>query len=174
MRVLQWLPWVAVALLAVTVAALLVPALLVRLGLREETVRAYHVDETIDVPLSVYEGSPYTLIVFARSSCPVCQRVGPQLRALVESATAAGQVNRRLVAVAGADADEVAFGSALGIAADEIVDGTGLKVRARTVPTVLLVTREGRIAYVVEGEGSGDDYRAGTELMSGIRRESAR
>jgi hypothetical protein len=109
---------------------------------------AYAAGEQIDVPAAWYADAPHTLIVFARASCAACERAQPFLTQLV------GRMNGRGGAVMahppGADADDQTFARSLGVTDDHIlVTPAGLKVRA--TPTIVLVTRQGRVVEVWEG-----------------------
>ena len=140
----------AVAALAVVGAtAVLVarPDLRARLGM---TSGAYAVDHVIDLPQSIYGSSSYTLVIFARSTCEVCQRSAGFLRRLAaETAAAGGAV--RLVASAPVAEGELVFARALGLA-DSQVAAVDLKtLRLERVPTIVLVDRRGAIHYAREG-----------------------
>ena len=111
---------------------------------------AYASGQKIDVPVSWYESSSKTLIIFGRASCVACEKAQPFLKGLVT------RLNGRAAAVLahppGADADDTAFAKSLGITSDRIlVSVPGLRVRA--TPTLVLVNKDGTVLEAWEGAG---------------------
>jgi hypothetical protein len=140
-----------VCLVGATIIVLVTPSIRATLGLTPSIQPGYVQGDRIDVPARVYESSPYTVIVFARSNCPVCQRVKPwlaQMTASVQRQTAARVV---MVATnAGLD-EEVAFGREIGLGQEQVVLLPSQALRVKLVPTVVLVDRRGEVLYSVEG-----------------------
>jgi hypothetical protein len=134
-------------LVAATVAAIGRPDLRAKLGLA--TV-AYAADQLIDVPAGVYDSSPNTLILFARSTCAVCQRLVPFFRRLVDGAEKSG-IHVRLVSASPLNPAELAFARALGLGDDDVAPVDVKSLRLQRVPTIVLVDQRGEIHYAREG-----------------------
>lgn len=164
-RLLQWLPWISAGLVLLTVVVLFLPAVLIRLGLRAETTGSYPVNSVIDVAPDVYEGSTYTLIVFARSTCQVCQKVRPLVADVVTATKSSPEFQRRLIAVAGAGPDEIDFGESLGFSRDEIVGRSQRHLRLETVPTLVIVSRTGRVLLSIERGDRPELFQEGAALV---------
>lgn len=111
---------------------------------------AYATGELVDVPPSLYEDSDRTLIVFARSSCRGCQRAKPLLKMAV--ASFGGQLgwSRVLVATGSNFEADQAYGQEIGLSLSEIVPAP-IELRLGSVPTLLVVDRDGRIMMSREG-----------------------
>jgi hypothetical protein len=147
------------AALVSTIGAIAWPRVATSLGLAGPAAPApaYRAGETVDAPKAWYANAPHTLILFARASCGACDRARPFLSALV-----ARLASRSAIVVAGgADtvADDGAFARAIGAPAAGIVTApAGLRVKS--TPTLLLVSRDGRILAAWEGVGPEDKQRA--------------
>lgn len=111
---------------------------------------AYATGSRIDVPPDVYRSSQYTVVVFARSTCAVCQSSVPFLTTLVREAAASGVAVRLLTSTPVAP-DELAYAQATGLSAAEVVGVDLHALRVKRVPTLVLVDREGAIHYAHEG-----------------------
>ncbi|HKV99538.1 MAG TPA: hypothetical protein VJN96_06935 [Vicinamibacterales bacterium] len=138
----------SLVLVAVTAIVLVRPDLRDALGLGPP--HAYPVDSHIDVPPEVYRASPYTLVVFARSTCAVCRSSVPFLTTLAREAAASG-VAVRLLSSAPVAPDERAFAGTWGLDPAAIVGVDLRSMRVKQVPTIVLVDREGEIHYAREG-----------------------
>lgn len=138
----------SLVLVAVTAIVLARPDLRDAVGLGPAS--AYAVRGRIDAPPEVYRTSPYTLVVFARSTCAVCRSAVPFLTTLVREAAADG-VAVRLVSSAPVAPDERAFAETWGLDPAAIVGVDLRSMRVRHVPTIVLVDREGEIHYAREG-----------------------
>src|SRR5215467_15874636 len=77
----------AVAVVGATAALVARPDLRSRLGLASEP---YAVNQLVGVPPTIYDSSSYTLLIFARSTCDVCQRSARFLSRLADQAARAG------------------------------------------------------------------------------------
>jgi hypothetical protein len=165
---------VSAGLVLLTAIVLFLPAVLVRLGLRAEATSAYPVDSVIDVGPDLYEGSTYTLIVFARSTCDVCQKVRPLIADLVTATGRSTEFGRRLVAVAGLAPDELRFAESLGFDHSEIVDRGEKQLRVRTVPTIVVVSRDGRVLFSTDRADRPEQFQEGAALLRRLVREQAR
>jgi hypothetical protein len=135
------------AIVGATAALVALPDLRASVGL---TPAAYSVRQTIDVPRAAYDSDAFTLLIFARSTCEVCQRSSPFLRALAAEAAQAG-VGVRLLSSDPVPQNERMFAGALGLADAQVVPVDLKTLRLRRVPTILLVDRQGAIRYAREG-----------------------
>ena len=146
-----------------------------RFGFRAKANEAYPVESFVDLKPSVYEGSTYTLIVFARSNCEVCQRARPLISELVTIAKTSPKFARRLVAVRTVDDDERDYAASLGFdVGTELVERGEEKLRAKTVPIVLLVSQQGRVLFSGLGELRPEQYQDAAALIRRLAAEPAR
>jgi len=118
---------------------------------------AYRNGDQVDVPKDWYQSSNYTLVLFARSSCRACQAAHPFLQKLV-----AALKGKSAVAMASTELerdDDLRYGRSLGIddAVNRVTPG-GLRVRA--TPTLVLVSRDGKILGAWEGVGPPEKQSA--------------
>jgi len=121
------------------------------LGSSPRHLTSYAVGQQIDVPASVYHGVPFTVILFARSTCPACQRAKPFLGHLVRTLSSTGRVQVVLIASAGLSDAEIAFGRELGIDQTKILAPNARPLRFRRVPAIVAVDSDGRVVYSYEG-----------------------
>lgn len=140
----------AASLVLVTVTAVAVASPSVRHAVGFGSAPAYATHGRIDVPSAIYESSPHTLVVFARSTCTVCQRSVPFLAQLVREAARAG-VQVRLLSSAPLTSDELAYARALGLDPTQVVATDWKTLRVKRVPTLVLVNQRGEIDYAREG-----------------------
>lgn len=138
----------SLVLVTVTVVAVLRPDLRDALQLGPKP--AYIAHARIDVPASVYESAPFTLVVFARNTCAVCRSAAPFLARAVTEAARSG-VAVRLLSGAAAQEDELVYARLLGLDDSALLPVDFKTIRVRRVPTVVLVDRTGEIHYAREG-----------------------
>lgn len=131
-----------------TAALLATPGARETLGLVRS---AYTAGQRIDVPHDVYEGSSYTLVVFARSSCAASERSAAFLKRLVTTVGAAPNVRVRLLTAAPASPQELDFARRLGLDATQVTAVDLSTLRVRQVPSLVLVDGHGEIHYAREG-----------------------
>lgn len=152
-HVLQWVATCVVAgavlSLAATVFIVGSPASLLKTGLLAGAVNGYRVGQLVDVPAVIYADSDLTVAVFIRGSCQACQSAKPLIGKLVD---AAGKTSgtRVMLLVPDVGSNEIAYAQDVGLHGSVLAVGRD-SVRARTVPTVLALTRTGRILFVNEG-----------------------
>jgi hypothetical protein len=141
---------IACALLLIGTAVIAaVPALRARLGLGMVSGPAYTVGDPVDVPSTIYESAPHTLLIFVRSSCPACQSYRPAFAALVGMARKSNiQVT---ILVRNGDESERQYALDLGLEEDRVKTVDFSKLRLRRVPTTLLVDSRGLIYFSQEG-----------------------
>jgi len=140
-----------VLVLGATVVAVAWPRITHTLGVKPAPREvAYRTGQVIDVPADWYHSSPYTVVLFARSSCGACQNAQPFFKQLV-----GGLKGRATVVLAGGEEERDAdaqFGRAIGLKDPAIrVAPAGLKVRA--TPTLVLINQRGEILGAWEGVG---------------------
>jgi len=148
-KVTTWTNVILLAVLALTVALVLYPTMAGAVtSPPPPPPPAYEVGSTIDTPRDWHANSPFTLVLFAQSSCGACQRAQPFLRHVVE---ALGESAPVVLVSPGADRSaEARFGESLGLSATAVqMAPAGL--RARVTPTLVLVDRDGTILHVWEG-----------------------
>ena len=127
------------------------PGLRAKLGLGPRATLSYAVGDRIDVPASVYDAAPVTILLFARSTCGVCQRAAPTFAAMFGSARANPRSSIRLISNGASHEDEVSYAHRVGLGEADMraVDVTPL--RLRLVPTLVLLDRQGTVRYASEG-----------------------
>lgn len=113
---------------------------------QEEAYTGFTAGQQILVPNSLYRQSPYTVLLFARSSCPTCQATASSM-ATLRSRIGQERPSVRMVLVSPHDAagEELALGRAIGLASADIVSLVAPQVRK--VPTIVVVSREGSILW---------------------------
>jgi len=113
---------------------------------------AYEVGSLIDTPAAWHETADSTLVLFARASCGASQKAQPFLAELVGALQRDGRA--AVVASVGQESfdEDAAFARGLGVAADR-VRATPAGARVRATPTLVLVTRTGRVLRSWEGVG---------------------
>jgi hypothetical protein len=141
--------------LAGTALLLFSPSLRARLGFGGPHAPAYVEGDLIDVPRNLYASTSATVLIFARSSCSVCQRAQPSFAASVRQLRTLPGVAVRLVPTGAKSDDEAAYGRAIGLSEAEITPVAVQTLRLRVVPTVVVVDRNGRIQFSAEGVLSG-------------------
>ena len=158
----------SVLVVAATLVLLFVQAR--RAGDASAVAPAYAVGDSVDLPRSMYDASPYTLVVFARSSCAGCQNAKPFLSRLTAQVGAAPDVRALLVTGGRDQPAEVSFASEIGLSAGAVA-ASPPGIRLHSVPTLLLVDREGTIRYAIEGIPS--ESAAREEVLRAVGRVSS-
>lgn len=160
----------AMCLVGLTVTGVLaIPGVRAHLGLSPIRPISYAVGSHIDLPSSIYAATPYTLILFARSSCDACQRAKSVLADL--AAQVANESNARVILVTGMSnvEDDAAYGRQLGVNEASQIRLDLTKLQLRQVPTIVLVDRNGQVERDWEGP-SPDEQRAITrDVVSFLR-----
>lgn len=131
----------------------------------------YRVDDTIDVSPHLYSETPYTVIMFARSSCPACVASKPLFAAITERASRQSQVRAVMALSDDAFDSDVAFADEIGVPRDAQVTIPFSELRLRSVPTTVVVDRTGRVLRVRDrapSEGESVE-RLANEVLSVIR-----
>jgi len=126
------------------------PALAKKLGWSPAATASYVRGEIIDVPRAVFERDEHTLVVFASSTCGACVRSRGAFRAVASDLR--GSATRLvLLTPASMRSCQQAFAGARGLEANEHLAIDLSKLRVRSLPTVVLVDRTGRVLYAKEG-----------------------
>ena len=161
---------VSVLAVAVTSAAVAFPRFRQLLGFPSESA-AYWVGDQVDVPPETYEGTPYSLIVFARASCAACQAARPMLAGLIENVR--DDADLRIVVLMPSDspAEGLEYTRGLGLPESSFLPRALREFKVRAVPTALLVDHRGRILAVAEG--LGDPFRALTQRVLLLRENAS-
>ena len=155
-------------MVGLTVGALATPAGRARMGLAPAPAPSYAVGARIDVPASVYDASPYTVVLFARSDCGVCQQSKPWLAALTTALQRQSTVRVVMIASGEHLSDEVQYAADLGIGRDRVVPLAPRALKARLVPSLVLVDRQGVVRYSQEGVPRADQGTVLTAMRSHI------
>ncbi len=125
---------------------------------------AYAVGDLVDINADVYQAAPVSLVLFARSTCPACQRSADFHKQVV----AAGQTHGipSVLMTAGEDvAAERVYAERLGIAATDVhLVSTG-SIKLRSVPALMVVDRNGLIRHVWFG---APDAAAQTTILAAV------
>jgi hypothetical protein len=106
---------------------------------------AYSIGDSLDLPPDTYNASPFTVVVFSRSTCDACQQSKPFHKTLVALTTT--NANTRLVLSTPLNArEEAAYAGELGLEPSAVRPWlAGKKPRVHVVPTVVLVNARGDI-----------------------------
>jgi thiol-disulfide isomerase/thioredoxin len=126
------------------------PSVRATLGLAPKpTAPSYRAGDRIDLSPELLQSAPSTLVIFFRSDCGVCQRMRPILTKLV----ARGDRTVHVIAVTGTEnrKDAATFVTQIGLGLDRLVTMDLKAVRVTTVPTLVIVDRDGTIRMAVEG-----------------------
>jgi hypothetical protein len=140
-----------VAVLAATIASLVSPGIRSTLGLMPAAARSYQHGEHIDVPSSLYGSSPYTVVLFARSDCGVCQRIKPWLSETIAAVEGQTPAKVMMVATNSRLDEEVFYAREIGLGPERVVQLASTTLKVRQVPTLVLVDRRGTVQYSVDG-----------------------
>jgi hypothetical protein len=111
---------------------------------------AYTVGEPSGVPVAWHIDTPYTLILFARSTCAACERSKPLHQRLITDNASRADL-RVMLATPDPLARELDYGRALGLADARVIHIETPTVKVKTVPTLLLVNRYGVVVATREG-----------------------
>jgi thiol-disulfide isomerase/thioredoxin len=145
------------ALVVVTVGVLAMPAARARLGWAPNRTTSYAVGGRIDVPTAVYGADPYTVVLFARSTCAFCQRAKPLFTKLVADLAESHSARMVMVSSPSGGTGDVDYAKSVGLEADQLVVLDPVSLRLKTVPTLVLVDRQGQVRYSHEGMPTAAD-----------------
>ena len=154
------------AIVASSVFALAVPGWRRALGLVVPDGAGYAVGDRIDVPVSLYESAPVTLLVFTRSGCGTCQRAKSAMATLAAALRDRATVRVTMVVADGTQADERKYLHDIGLTDGHLAGVDFRALRLQRVPTTVLVDRTGRVLYSLEGEPAASDQTALLRLVA--------
>jgi glutaredoxin len=129
---------------------LTVPALRARFGIAPESPSAYSPGQLIDLPTHFYREARYTVIIFARASCPACERAKPFLTRLVNAAHVDKDADVRLIMSSTGARELAEFAAAIGIRVSAATEKPA-NIRLHSVPTVVVVDQDGTVVLAHEG-----------------------
>lgn len=137
----------SVLLIAIPAGLLLTYGLAVYLP---ATHKAYAIDTKVDVPAEIYRDAPFTVVLFARSSCGVCERSKEIFSVALNRAREQQHVNVTLVVPTTLSDGDRSYGRDLGIDPERVVHLPSSAL-LHVVPTILVVDRTGTIRFARSG-----------------------
>jgi len=167
--------WFSIVALYVASAAILVTAVGITViavpGLRLKAVEKITgnplplvVGGTLQVDPNLYDRADFTVVLFARSTCPVCTAAKPHLRTFLTELSKYSTGPVYLMYTQGSPESELPYASAIGINASNVLSAPESVLRQVTaVPTLILVDRAGRVLFK-NGVGFRNDGQALTLL----------
>lgn len=141
---------VVVCLLALggTAALVVSPTLRARVGVGPASEPPpYAAGEHVDIETAAYAASPVSLILFARSTCPACQRSADFHRQIVAAGKTRGVPTVLVTPSTDADAERV-YAEGLGIAGAQVYQAPAGSIKLRAVPALMVVDTSGQIRHV--------------------------
>ena len=158
-----------VLMVAATAGSIAWPRVAGAVGLDRNAVRAvaYPAGATIDTPPAWHQDTPYTLVIFARSTCAACEKAAPYLTGLIASLRGRAAVVYASAGVKLARAEELQAARAIGVGESQVHEApAGLKVRV--TPTLVLVNQRGEVLASFEGVGPGSKQAVITKTLDGL------
>jgi thiol-disulfide isomerase/thioredoxin len=140
------------AIVAGSVLALALPGWRRAAGLGAVERRGYAAGDRVDVPDTIHDSAPFTLLIFTRSSCSACERAKPIVAHLAAALRDRAAVRLMLIVEEGTEAIEREYLRDVGLAEDRLAALDFRTLRLRRIPTTLLVDRAGRVRQAHEGE----------------------
>lgn len=141
---------VVVCLLALagTLALVVSPSLRARVGVGPAfEPPPYAAGDHVDIDTAAYASSPLSLILFARSSCPACQRSADFHKQVVAAGKTHGFPTVLVTPSTDADAERV-YAEGLGIPGVQIYQAAPGSIKLRAVPALMVVDTSGLIRHV--------------------------
>lgn len=124
----------------------------------------YAAGDHADVDAAAYASSPVSLLLFARSTCPACQRSSDFYRQVVAAGKAQG-VPTVLVTPSTDAAAERVYAESLGISETQVYQALPGSIKLRAVPALMMVDASGRIRHVWFG---APDAGAQTTILDAV------
>jgi hypothetical protein len=128
-----------------------VPALRDRWGQSPPGNAGYRVGERIDLPATIHQSFPLTLLLFTRAGCGACQAATPAFASLVAGLRDRPSIRTLMIVREGSEPEEREYLRAIGLDEDRLVGVDFRNLRLRRVPTIVLVDRDGKVRYSLEG-----------------------
>jgi hypothetical protein len=143
---------VCLLVLAVTAALVVSPALRRQLGIGPTAEPpAYTAGDRVDVTPAAYTSAPISVLVFARSTCPACERSADFHKQLVAASKASG-IPAVLITPSADGETERRYAEGLGIGASQVYQSPPGSIKLRSVPAVMVVDGSGLIRHVWFGK----------------------
>jgi hypothetical protein len=108
---------------------------------------AYAVGDLVDISADVYRASPVSLVLFARSTCPACQRSADFHKQVVAAGRTSG-IPSVLMTPSEDVAAERIYAEGLGIAATDVHMVPTGSIKLQSVPALMVVDSAGLIRHV--------------------------
>ncbi len=121
----------------------------------------------IEIPAEWRSESEYTLVIFGRDSCPACLASRAFHKEL--AAVAATNGIRTVAALTASIDDPAKFAESLGLPADHAVRASPAPEHLKSVPSVVVVNRNGEILKKTEGALPADKQRALMNFVMNLR-----
>lgn len=121
----------------------------------------------LEIPAEWRAQSDYTLVIFGRESCPACQASAAFHKTLAAAAEAHGI--RTVAALTASIEDPKKFAASIGIAPDHALRAIPVPEHLKSVPTVIVVSRNGTILKKTEGALSSEKQRALVQFVTSLR-----
>jgi len=109
------------------------------------------VGERIDLPATIHESFPLTLLLFTRAGCGACQTAQPAFASLVGGLRDRSSIRTLMIVREGTEPEEREYLRAIGLDEDRLIGVDFRNLRLRRVPTMVLVDRHGEVRYSLEG-----------------------
>lgn len=155
-----------------TVALVVSPALRTNVGVGPASEPPpYAAGDRVDIETAAYTSSPVSLILFARSTCPACQRSSDFYRQVVAEGKTHG-VSTVLVTPSTDSAAERLYAEDLGISGGQVYQALPGSIKLRAVPALMVVDASGLIRHVWFGAPDAATQSAILATVTGL--EAAR
>lgn len=163
---------VCVLALTGTMALLVSPSLRARVGVGPASEPpAYAVGDHVDIDPAAYGSSPLSLILFARSTCPACQRSSDFHKQIIAAGKTHGVPAVLVTPSTDANAERL-YAEGLGIATSQVFQALPGSIKLRSVPALMLVDTSGLIQHVWFGAPDADTQTtilAAVTAVAGVR-----
>lgn len=165
---------VAVCVLALTgtVALVMSPSLRARVGVGPASdPPAYAAGDRVDIDPAAYNSAPLSLVLFARSTCPACQRSSDFHKQVVAAGKLRGVPTVLVTPSTDVEAERV-YAEGLGVDAAHIFQALPGSIKLRAVPALMLVGTSGLIQHVWFGAPDADTQTsilAAVTTAAGVR-----
>jgi hypothetical protein len=114
----------------------------------------------------VYNRTPGTVVLFARSTCAFCIQARPLFLAVIEEARRRPDLGVVLVTTGANRSDELAYAKDLGLDEERVYFLAASALRLRRVPSVAIVNGKGLVEFFREVL---EDSESGSEVVQAIR-----
>lgn len=160
-----------VVLLLGTVAVLAWPRVSKALGLGPKREAAYKAGDVVDAPRDWYDGASPTLIIFARADCGACINAKPFFKTLVSRIQATGRARVVLGGISAEGLPDTGYAKAIGLDAGMARTAKPKQLRLKSVPTLVLVSADGRISGAWDYLGPDKQYATADARQQAIAEE---